>query len=203
MTGPYDDGPSGIFDHLDDPGAPAPNADVLASVVHRGRRIRARRQGAFAVTGAVAITVAVVAGLGISHAVNASRGHDTLVPAGTPTPVPSVSAHLKRHQEPGTSVLVPGAGPATGAASPSVTPSPVPCGTASPSDTTGSIIRGPFPQSSVPPLVPTAAPEPCASESPSPSPSPTPSETASPEPSATGEPSSSPGAQAPSEPPTR
>ena len=196
MTGPYDGDPSGVFDHLDDPGAPAPSSDVLASVVHRGRRIRARRQGVFAATGAVAVTAAVLAGLGISHAVDAGRGNDTVVPAGTPTPFASVSAPARHSPEPGVAVVVPGAGPATSAASPSASAGP--CDSPSPSTTPGAIINGPLVQSSVPPLLPTSSPGPCATGSPSPSPSA--SESPSPEPSTTGEPTSSPAVPVPSQP---
>ncbi|HEX4654498.1 MAG TPA: hypothetical protein VH274_02020 [Mycobacteriales bacterium] len=199
MTGPSDDGPSGIFDHLDDAAAPAPGRDVLTSVVHRGRRIRARRQGAFALTGAAAVTAAVLGGLGISHAVDAGRGHDTvIIPAVTPTPAASASGRATHHHEPGVAVLVPGAGPATGAASPSASAAP-PCG--EPSASPSPVLVGPIVQSSVPPLFPTASPDPCASGSPTPSPSGTTSPT--PEPSTTGEPTSSPGVPVPSEPATR
>lgn len=203
MTGPFDDGPSGIFDHLDDPGAPAPSGDVLASVVHRGRRIRARRQGMFAATGAAAIAVAVVAGLGISHAVDASRSNDKLLtPAGTPTPFASVSAPARHHPSPGVAVVVPGAGPATSAASPSASPS-TGCEEPTPSSSPSPFVNGPIAQSSVPPLFPTATPQPCPSAAPSESPSPSSSESPSPGPSPTGEQTSSPGVPVPSEPATQ
>jgi len=189
MTGPFDDGPSGLFDHLDDPGAPAPNADVLSSVVHRGRRLRARRQGMFAATGAAAVTAAVIAGLGISHAVNANRSNDkVLPPAASGTPSASASAKSGHHHHSGDSVLVPqGPGPASPIASippPTPTPSTPPCEepSANPTPTPGGIL--------VPPLVPTASPEPgCGSPSPSESPSPTespaPSESETPTPTPT------------------
>ena len=207
MTGPTDDGPTGFFDHLDDSAPPTPNRDVLDSVVHRGRRIRARRQGVFAASGAAAVAVAVIGGLGISHAVNAS-GHDrVLTPAGTPTPTLSASPQSSHHRGPGTTIIVPGAGPATSPSAPTTVPSSGPCGeepAAEPSDSPPPPIdvEGPVAQSSVPPLVPTtASPEPCPSESPSESPSPAPSESPSPETSETPEPSQSPGVSVPSEPP--
>ena len=189
MTGPFDDGPSGIFDHLDDPGAPTPSAEVLSSVVHRGRRIRARRQSAFAITGVAAVIAAVFGGLGISHAFNADRINDkVLTPAGTATPTVSASAKSGRHHHNGNEPLVP-QGPAQGSPIASVppptpTPSGEPCQeqSASPAPTPDGIF--------VPPLVPTASPEPVCgtpspSESPSPSDSPVPSDSATPTPTAT------------------
>ena len=112
MTDPFGDGPSGIFDHLDDPGAPTPDADVLSSVVHRGRRIRARRQGAFAITGAAAVTAAVFGGLGISHAFNADRANDRVVtPAVSGTPTASASAKASHRHHSGSVPLVPQGAP--------------------------------------------------------------------------------------------
>lgn len=189
MTGPDDFGPSGIFDHLDDPGAPAPNQDVLASVVHRGRRIRARRQGIIATSGAAAVAVAVIGGLGISHAVSSGRD-SVFIPADTPTPSVSTSASPHRGHSPGVAVVVPHGRPASSPASPTLPPSPEPCATAVPTSSPSPLVNGPISEPSVPPLVPTATPEPCVSETPTPSPSP--SETASPEPTTTGGPSSSP-----------
>lgn len=189
MTGPNDFGPSGIFDHLDDPGAPAPSQDTLAAVVHRGRRIRARRQGAIAMSGAAAITAAVIGGLGLSHAVNADRD-SIFTPANTPTPSFSASAGPHRSHSPGGTLVVPHGRPASSPASPTFPPSPEPCATAVPTSSPSPLINGPIAESSVPPLLPTATPESCISETPSATPSP--SETASPEPTTTGEPSSSP-----------
>ena len=199
MTGPYDDGPSGIFDHLDDPGASAPSQETLAAVVHRGRRIRARRQGAIAMSGAAAVTAAVLGGLGLAHSVNAS-GHDSITtPAnsGTPTLSPSASA---RQRPPGGSVVVPHGRPASSPASPTLPPSAQPCATDLPTTSPSPLLDGPIAESSVPPLVPTASPEPCPSESPSESPSPSESESPSPEESPTEEPTSSPGVPFPSAP---
>jgi hypothetical protein len=192
MTGSFDDGPSGIFDHLDDPGAPTPSADVLSSVVHRGARLRARRQSLFAATGAAAVTAAVFGGLGISHGLNAQSNHDRLVsPATSGTPSASASAKSGHHHHSGDAVLVP-KGPTAGspiasAPPPSPTPSaPPPCEepSASPTPTPGGII--------VPPLVPTwspapvcGTPSPTPSESPNPSDSPTQSDSATPTPSPT------------------
>jgi len=189
MTGPDDSGPSGIFDHLDDPGAPAPSQDLLAAVVHRGRRIRARRQGAIAMSGAAAITAAVIAGLGLSHAVNADRD-SIFTPANTPTPSFSASAGPHRSHSPGVAVVVPHGRPASSPASPSLPPSPEPCDSMFATATPSPLVNGPIVESSVPPLLPTSSPPACTSDSPSPSP--TPSETASPEPTTTGEPTSSP-----------
>jgi hypothetical protein len=190
VTGPYDDGPSGIFDHLDDPGAAAPGEDMLAAVVHRGRRIRARRQGSIAMSGAAALTAAVLGALGLAHAVNAG-GHDSLSPANSATPTVSGSASATpRPHQPGVAVVAPHDRPASGPASPTMPPTPAPCGTPEPTSSPQPPADGPIVQASVPPLVPTASPDPCTSGSPSPSPSP--SESASPEPTMTSEPSSSP-----------
>jgi hypothetical protein len=190
MTGPNDFGPSGIFDHLDDPGAPAPSQDVLSAVVHRGRRIRARRQGTIAMSGAAAVTAAVFGGLGISHAVNAGPNDSVLPPANSATPSFSATAGAPDRHSPGVSVVVPHGQPASSPASPTLPPSPQPCGTAVPTSSPSPLDNGPIVESSVPPLVPSATPEPCLSETPSPTPSPT--ETASPEPTTTGKPSTSP-----------
>ena len=189
MTGPFDDGPSGIFDHLDDSGAPTPSAEVLSSVVHRGRRIRARRQSAFALTGVAAVTAAVFGGLGISHAFNADRINDKVVtPAGTATPTVSASAKSGRHHHSGDAVLVPQgptqASPLVSEPPPTPTPTAAPCEepSSSPTTTPDGIL--------VPQLVPTASPEPVCgtpspTESPSPTDSPVPSDSATPTPTAT------------------
>jgi hypothetical protein len=204
MTGPYDDGPTGFFDHLDDAAPPAPGREVLDTVVHRGRRIRARRQGMFAASGAAAVAVAVLGGLGISHAVNA--GSDRVVtPANTPTPSLSASPQGSHHRRPGDAVLVPRAGQTPNAPSPSTVPSAGPCGepqpTPQPSQSPPPIdVGGPVAQSSFPPIVPSASAEPCPSESPSESPSPSESQSPSPEETPTEEPTSSPGVPFPSEP---
>ena len=205
MTGPYDDGPTGFFDHLDDAAPPAPGREVLDSVVHRGRRIRARRQTTFAASGAAAVAVAVIGGLGISHAVNADRSHDKLVPANSPTPTLSATPSEKSSRQPGDAVLVPRAGQTPTAPSPSTEPTTVPCGepqpTPQPSQSPPPIdVGGPVAQSSFPPIVPSATPEPCPSESPSSSPSPSESESPSPDESPTEEPTESPGVPFPAEP---
>jgi hypothetical protein len=191
MTGPYDDDPTGMFDHLDDAAPPGATGETLAAVSRRGRRIRARRQSAFAVTGAAAVTAAVFAGLGVSHAVNAEHGHDRLLsPAGTATPNPTASGHSGGHRQPGVAVVGPRGAPApTTVATPPPTPSPAsPCDqpnpSASPSPTAGGVILP------APPFVTTASPAPvCASpspsQSPSPSESPSSSESSTPTPSPT------------------
>ena len=205
MTGPYDDGPTGFFDHLDDAAPPAPGREVLDTVVHRGRRIRARRQGMFAASGAAAVAVAVIGGLGISHAVNAGGSDRVVTPATSITPTVSASPGDKHHRQPGDAVLVPRAGQTPNAPTPSPTPSAA-CGeepqpTPQPSQSPPPIdVGGPVAQSSFPPIVPSASAEPCPSESPSESPSPSESESPSPEESPTEEPSSSPGVPFPSEP---
>src|SRR4051794_32848725 len=149
MTGPYDDGPTGIFDHLDDPGAPTPSQEMLTAVVHRGRRMRARRQSAIAMSGAAAVTAAVLGGLGISHAVNAGPS-DKLLPANSATPSFSASATAPRGSHtPGVSVVVPHGRPASSPASPTMPPSAEPCGTPVPSSSP--LVDGPIVESSVPP----------------------------------------------------
>lgn len=189
MTGPYDDGPSGIFDHLDDPGAPTPSQEALTAVVHRGRRIRARRQSTIAVSGVAAVTAAVLGGLGLSHSVGANH-NDTVVPAHSSTPSASASAGGHRGESPGVSVVVPHDQPGSPPASPTPPPNPEPCGSPLPTSSPSPLPSGPIVEGSVPPLLPTESPQPCSTESPSPSPTPT--ETASPEPTTTEEPSTSP-----------
>jgi hypothetical protein len=185
MTGPYDDGPTGIFDHLDDPGAPTPSQEMLTAVVHRGRRIRARRQSTIAMSGAAAVTAAVLGGLGISHAVNAGDQDRLLTPANTPTPSVSASAGAGRpHRSPGIAIVAPHGLPASIPASPTLPPSPPPCGAVAPSSSSP-LANGPIVESSVPPLLPAESPEPCASESPGPSESPAPSESPTPTPTET------------------
>jgi hypothetical protein len=188
MTGPDDDGPTGIFDHLDDPGAPTPRQEMLTAVVHRGRRMRARRQSAIAMSGAAAVTAAVLGGLGIAHAVNAG-GQDRLLnttPANSSTPTVSASTGAGRHHSSdGVAIVAPHGRPASSPASPTMPPSPGPCGTPVPSSSPSPLVNGPIVESSVPPLLPTASPEPCASESPGPSESPTPGESSTPTPSET------------------
>lgn len=186
MTDPTDPGPSGVFDHLDDPAAPTPGGDVLSAVVHRGRRIRARRQGMFAAAGAAAVTATVLGGLGLSHAVNAARD-SVVTPTQQLTPEPSVSAALPRHHRPGLSVLVPGAGPITGSHRPTPAPSASSgeCGAPAQTQSPSPLPSGPIVQPVVPPLLPTASPVACPSESPSPAESPSPSQTPSPAESAT------------------
>lgn len=189
MTDPDEFGPSGIFHHLDDPGAPTPSQDVLSAVVHRGRRIRARRQGTIAMSGAAAVAAAVIGGLGISHAVNAGP-NDRVVPADSPTPSASVTAGTHHKKSPGVSVVVPHGQPASSPASPTMPPTPVPCDSLVATASPAPLVTDPIVQSSVPPLLPTPSPPACTTDSPSPSP--TPSDTASPEPTTTDEPSTSP-----------
>ena len=187
MTGPYDDGASGIFDHLDDPAGAAPSRDVLEAVVHRGRRLRARRQGAIAMSGAAAVAAAVLGGLGIANSVNAG-GHDSLSPAdsGSPSVTASATASPRHHGQGGVAIVAPHGRPASRAASPTLPPTSGPCATATPAPSTSPLVDGPIAESSVPPLFPTATPDPCAvPESPSPSESPTPTDSATPTPTGT------------------
>jgi hypothetical protein len=189
MTDP-DDGASGIFDHLDDPGGSTPSRETLAAVVHRGRRIRARRQGAIAMSGAAAVTAAVLGGLGLAHTVDAG-GHDSLSPAGSATPgVTAPASAGPHHRRSGVAIVAPHGRPASNAGSPTPPRTPTSCVTAVPTSSPSPSADDPVLQASVPPLLPPPSPEPCASESPSPTESP--SESASPEPTTTEEPSSSP-----------
>lgn len=202
MTGPYDDGddPTGLFDHLDDPAAPTPGREVLTSVVHRGRRLRARRQSALALTGAAGVALAVLGGLGLSHEVDAGRGRDSVItPAQTPTPFASVSVPAHPHRPTGVAVIVPGAGPARGRTThPAAPPAPGCAGTGSGpgSAPASSSPPGPTPEPSAggtgvePSPEPTTSAVPCPTASPSgeptdlpsPSPSGTPAATDSPSP---------------------
>ena len=184
----------GFFDHLDDPSWPAPGNDRLDAVVRRGRHLRARRRSAWAASAAAGVTLAVVGGLGISHAINATGPDDRVFqPAG---PSGSASApgtgHRRHHQGGGNQVLLPGGSPAPGsrpagiASTPAAAPSPT--GNCPPVTTGESPASEPLPGASLPSLAPSPTPtcEPAAS------PSATPSETGSPAPTDTAEPTSSP-----------
>lgn len=191
MSG-HDDlsGPTGFFDHLDDPAPPTPARATLDSVMHRGRRLRARRHAIVGASSAAAVTVLVLGGLGLSRAITADRSHDKLVtPLSSTTPSPSLSAggHKPGSGGNGPAVVGPRAGGHRPSSSPSpASPSPGPCDvpSESPSPAPPADAGGPLPEPTLPPLVPTPTATPCPSESPSESPSPSASPTESPSDSA-------------------
>ena len=183
----------GFFDHLDDPGWPSPGSDRLDAVVRRGRHLRARRRSAWAASATAGVALAVVGGLGISHAINATGPDDRVFQPAGPSGSASATASGPRHHHRGggNQVLLPGGSAAPGA-QPSgfaSTPAAAPSPTGSCPPVTGeSPASEPLPGATLPPLAPSPTPtcEPAAT------PSAPPSETGSPAPTDTAEPTSSP-----------
>ena len=186
----------GFFDHLDDPSGNAPHADSLPAVMRRGRQLRARRRATWTASAAAGVTVAVIGGLGVSHALNSAGGpNDSVQPIDNGPSATATATPGKHHRgdgkggDGGTQVIGPDGPLAPGTHK---TTSPSPTTVPSPADSCAAAAAGETPVArpavtgaTLPPL----APSPTASSSCEPT---TPSPTTSPSESATAEPTDSP-----------